>query len=360
MLALRTANSLIKVVNFRAPKIKVRTILTPNIHCISTTTVCFDKKNETLPAKIVDRAPKSVQPYLKLMRLDKPIGTWLLFWPCGWGIASAASPGCFPDLYMLALFGTGAVIMRGAGCTINDMWDRDIDSKVTRTKGRPLVNGDVSMKAAWVFLAGQLSLGLAVLLQLNWYSVFLGASSMGLVISYPLMKRFTYWPQLVLGLTFNWGILLGYSAIKGHVDLPVCLPLYLASVCWTIIYDTIYAHQDRADDYKLGIKSTALKFDRDTKLWLSGFSAVMMGGVVLSGIMNEMAWPYYASTALVATHLISQLLTLNIDNASDCSNKFVSNAQVGLILFCGIVLGNYFKKDKDKKDNFHSANVLVT
>lgn len=359
MLSLRILNKAIKVININVPKSKVRLVLPSNIRNVSTTTTYFTKKKETLPARIVGSAPTKVQPYLKLMRLDKPIGTWLLYWPCGWGIAAAAPAGCFPDPYMLILFGTGAVIMRGAGCTINDMWDRDIDSKVERTKDRPLVNGDVSLKAAWVFLAGQLSLGLAILLQLNWYSVFLGASSLGLVISYPLMKRFTYWPQFVLGLTFNWGVLLGYSAIKGYVDLPVCLPLYLASVCWTIVYDTIYAHQDRVDDYKLGIKSTALKFDRDTKLWLSGFSSVMMGGVVLSGIMNEMAWPYYASTGLIATHLASQLFTLNIDNPSDCGNKFISNAQIGLILFCGIVLGNYFKKDKEKKDSFHSTNVNV-
>ncbi|XP_063908334.1 4-hydroxybenzoate polyprenyltransferase, mitochondrial [Zophobas morio] len=357
MFAIKATNKLLKVISLHTPKSKVRflhppifSLLRQNTRCLYTPTTTSDKKNEKLAARLVAGAPTSVQPYLKLMRLDRPIGTWLLFWPCGWGIASAAPAGCFPDPYMLALFGTGAVIMRGAGCTINDMWDRDIDSKVARTKDRPLVSGDVSMKAAWVFLAGQLSLGLGVLLQLNWYSVFLGASSLGLVITYPLMKRFTYWPQFVLGLTFNWGVLLGHSAIKGYVDLPICLPLYVAAVCWTIIYDTIYAHQDRDDDSRLGIKSTALKFDRDTKLWLSGFSAVMMGGVVASGILNEMAWPYYASVALVGTHLVSQLTTLDIDNASDCSNKFISNAQVGLILFCGIVLGTVFKKNKDKND----------
>lgn len=309
-----------------------------------------EKPTKKLAARLVDATPKKLQPYLKLIRLDKPIGTWLLFWPCSWSIASAASPGCIPDLYMLGLFGTGALIMRGAGCTINDMWDRDIDGKVSRTADRPLVNGDISMKQAWIYLAGQLSAGLAILLQMDWNTVILGASSLGLVVTYPLMKRVTYWPQLVLGFTFNWGALLGYSAIKGYVDIPVCLPLYIAGICWTIVYDTIYAHQDRADDLLLGIKSTAIKFDRDTKIWLSCFSATMIGSLITSGVMNQQTLPYYAAVALVGTHLVSQLTTLNIDNPSDCASKFISNAQVGFILFCGIVLGNLFKKQKENRE----------
>lgn len=307
------------------------------------------EKNQKLSTVLVENAPKSVIPYLKLIRFDRPIGTWLLYWPCGWSIASAAAPGCFPDPYMLTLFGMGALIMRGAGCTINDMWDRDIDNKVLRTKDRPLVNGDVSMKQAWIFLGGQLSLGLAVLLQLNWYSVVLGASSLGLVISYPLMKRFTHWPQFILGLTFNWGALLGYSAIQGSVDLSVCLPLYIAGVCWTIIYDTIYAHQDRSDDLRIGIKSTAIRFGENTKLWLTGFTNCMIGNLVLSGVMNDQTWPYYTSVALISMHLARQLVTLNINNPTDCASKFISNTQVGLILFCGIVLGTLFKRNKESK-----------
>lgn len=309
------------------------------------------QSNKKLAARIVEASPKQIQPYLKLARLDKPIGSWLLFWPCGWSIASAATPGCFPDLYLLTLFGTGALIMRGAGCTINDMWDRDIDGKVNRTRDRPLVNGDINMKQAWLFLAGQLSLGLAILLQLNWYSVFLGASSLGLVISYPLMKRFTYWPQFMLGLTFNWGALLGYSAVHGYVDVPVCIPLYIAGLCWTIIYDTIYAHQDRNEDLLIGMKSTAIRFGENTKLWLTGFASAMIGNLVLSGVMNDQSWPYYASIALVSTHLASQIVTLNIDNPSDCASKFISNTQVGFILFCGIVLGILLKKNKQSNSN---------
>lgn len=272
----------------------------------------------------------------------------MLYWPCTWGIASAASMGCFPDPGMLLLFGAGSLVMRGAGCTINDMWDRDIDGKVSRTKDRPLVNGDVSIQQAWVYLAGQLSVGLAILLQLNWYSVALGASSMVLVITYPLMKRVTYWPQLMLGFTFNWGALLGFSAITGSVNPSVCLPLYISGVCWTIIYDTIYAHQDIKDDLQLGMKSTAIHFGAETKLWLSGFATTMVSSLLVSGIMNEQTFPYYAAIGLVATHLVNQIVTLDVTDAKDCGRKFVSNAQVGFIIFLGIVLGNFIKEKKNK------------
>ncbi|XP_033218543.1 4-hydroxybenzoate polyprenyltransferase, mitochondrial isoform X2 [Belonocnema kinseyi] len=269
--------------------------------------------------------------------------SWLLFWPCGWSIAMAAPVGSLPDLKMLALFGLGAFVMRGAGCTINDLWDQDIDKKVARTKDRPLVTGEVTPFQAFTFLGGQLSLGLLILLQLNWYSILLGASSLGLVIIYPLMKRVTYWPQLILGMTFNWGALLGWSAIHGSCDWSVCLPLYTAGICWTILYDTIYAHQDKVDDLLLGIKSTALKFGSNTKLYLSGFGASMIGGLVASGMAAEQTLPYYISVGLVGSHLVHQIHTLDIDNPKDCAKKFISNHSVGILLFAGVVLGNLVK-----------------
>lgn len=346
-------NTLLKIYKPQIFKLSNQIKLPSNFYIKYYATSASATHNDVKPgiaSRLVDYAPKHIQPYLKLMRIDKPIGSWLLFWPCSWSIAAAAIPGALPDLQMLALFGMGAFVMRGAGCTINDMWDRDIDAKVERTKDRPLVNGDVSIKQALVFLGGQLSIGLLILLQLNWYSVFLGASSLGLVVSYPLMKRFTYWPQLVLGFTFNWGALLGYSAIKGYVDLATCLPLYLAGVCWTIVYDTIYAHQDKNDDLRLGIKSTALKFNEDTKLWLSGFSATMIGSLVASGLMNMQTWPYFAAVGIISSHLAYQISTLQINNANDCSRKFISNSQVGFILFCGIIIGNLLKsKEKPGK-----------
>lgn len=302
----------------------------------------------SMSAAIVNNSSPAIQPYLKLMRIDRPIGTWLLFWPCGWSIAMAAAPGCLPDLRLLMLFGLGALIMRGAGCTINDMWDKDIDAKVERTKDRPLVSGAMTQFDALVFLSGQLGLGLLVLLQLNWYCILLGASSLGLVIAYPVMKRITYWPQFVLGMTFNWGALLGWAAVHGSCDWSVCLPLYAAGICWTIVYDTIYAHQDKVDDILLGIKSTAIKFGDNTKSILSLFASVMITGLTVSGYQCDQTLPYYAAVAVVGAHLANQLYSLNINSASDCGNKFLSNQRVGLILFLGIVIGNLLKLKQNK------------
>ncbi|XP_003129405.2 4-hydroxybenzoate polyprenyltransferase, mitochondrial [Sus scrofa] len=295
-------------------------------------------------AAVVNAAPRPLQPYLRLMRLDKPIGTWLLYLPCTWSIGLAAEPGCFPDWCMLSLFGTGAVLMRGAGCTINDMWDQDYDKKVTRTASRPIAAGDISTFQSFVFLGAQLTLALGVLLCLNHYSIALGASSLLLVITYPLMKRITYWPQLALGLTFNWGALLGWSAIKGSCEPSVCLPLYFSGIMWTLIYDTIYAHQDKKDDALIGLKSTALRFREDTKQWLSGFSVAMLGALSLVGVNSDQTAPYYIALAAVGAHLAHQVYTLDIHRPEDCWDKFTSNRTVGLMLFAGIVLGNLWKE----------------
>lgn len=263
----------------------------------------------------------------------------------------AAPAGALPDLSMLALFGTGAVLMRGAGCTINDMWDQNLDKMVARTRNRPLVVGQVTQKQSLMFLIGQLSLSLCILLQLNWYSIFLGASSLGLVVIYPLMKRVTYWPQLILGMTFNWGALLGWSAVRGSCDWSVCLPLYLAGICWTIVYDTIYAHQDRMDDIMMGIKSTAIKFGDNTKLYLSGFGTAMIASLIASGVVIAQTWPYYTAVGIIAMHISSQIYTLNINNPTDCAKKFVSNHRIGMILFTGIVLGNLMKKSLTEEES---------
>ncbi|XP_029915211.1 4-hydroxybenzoate polyprenyltransferase, mitochondrial [Myripristis murdjan] len=298
-------------------------------------------------AAVVNSAPAPVQPYLRLMRLDKPIGTWLLYLPCTWSIGLAGDPGCLPDLGMLTLFGVGALLMRGAGCTINDMWDKDFDKKVSRTASRPIATGEISQIQALVFLGGQLSLALGVLLCLNYYSIALGAASLSLVVTYPLMKRITYWPQLVLGLTFNWGALLGWSAVMGSCDWSVCLPLYFSGVMWTLIYDTIYAHQDKEDDMKVGVKSTALRFQEQTKPWLSGFAVAMMSGLVTTGINAEQTLPYYVVLSAVAVHLARQIYTLDMNNQEDCWKKFVSNKNLGLLLFLGIVTGNLWKKRRE-------------
>ncbi|XP_030226466.1 4-hydroxybenzoate polyprenyltransferase, mitochondrial [Gadus morhua] len=298
-------------------------------------------------AAVVNMAPPGVQPYLRLMRMDKPIGTWLLYLPCAWSIGLAAAPGCLPPLDMLTLFGAGAVLMRGAGCTINDMWDRDFDRKVSRTASRPIAAGDVSQLQALVFLGGQLSLGLGVLLCLNYYSMALGAASLSLVLLYPLMKRVTYWPQLFLGLAFNWGALLGWSAVACSCDWSVCLPLYFSGVMWTLIYDTIYAHQDKEDDVKIGVKSTALMFREQTKPWLTGFAAAMVAGLGVAGVNAEQTLPYYLTLACVAAHLGHQIYALDIQRPEACWNTFVSNRNLGLLLFLGIVTGNLWKERRE-------------
>ncbi|OBS79076.1 hypothetical protein A6R68_18535 [Neotoma lepida] len=308
-------------------------------------------------AAVVNSAPRPLQPYLRLMRLDKPIGTWLLYLPCTWSIGLAAEPGCFPDWYMLSLFGTGAILMRGAGCTINDMWDRDFDKKVMRTANRPIAAGDISIFQSFVFLGGQLTLALGVLLCLNYYSIAMGAASLLLVTTYPLMKRVTFWPQLALGLTFNWGALLGWSAIKGSCDPAVCLPLYFSGVMWTLIYDTIYAHQDKKDDALIGLRSTALLFRENTKKWLSGFGVAMLGALSLAGANSGQTLPYYAAVAAVGAHLAHQIYTVDIHRAEDCWDKFASNRTTGILLFIGIVFGNLWKEKTEETKKREDGRV---
>ncbi|KAL4592999.1 hypothetical protein LXL04_006010 [Taraxacum kok-saghyz] len=274
--------------------------------------------------------PEKIRPYAHLARLDKPIGTWLLAWPCMWSITLAASPGHLPDMKMLTLFGCGAFLLRGAGCTINDLLDRDIDTKVERTKSRPIASGALTPFEGVGFLGFQLLLGLGILLQLNNYSRILGASSLLLVFSYPLMKRITFWPQAYLGLTFNWGALLGWSAIRGSLDPRVVLPLYLSGVCWTLVYDTIYAHQDKEDDKIVGVKSTALRFEDATKKWVTGFGILCISSLALSG---------YNAHLGASGQLAWQIWTVDISSGADCSRKFVSNKWFGAIVFGGILLG---------------------
>lgn len=298
------------------------------------------------PQKIVELAPTAVQPYLRLIRLDRPIGTWLLFWPCTWSIGLAASAGHLPDVGMLALFGLGSFLMRGAGCIINDMWDKDFDAKVARTKDRPLACGQLTYFQALCCLGFNLSASLAILLTFNNYSIILGASSMLLVVTYPLMKRITYWPQLFLGLTLNWGVLISWSALHGSMTTPG-FTLYGACVLYTMIYDTIYSHQDKEDDILIGVKSTALKLGDQTKPWCAGFSSVMVSGLLATGYMCEQTWPYYLGVMGVASHLAWQISTVDLNNPDDCGAKFRSNTRLGALLFTAIVTGTLMKDKKD-------------
>ncbi|XP_022099565.1 4-hydroxybenzoate polyprenyltransferase, mitochondrial-like [Acanthaster planci] len=244
---------------------------------------------------------------------------------------------------MLALCGLGALVVRGAGCTINDMWDRDFDKSVERTRSRPIASGDISRGRALVFLAAELGVALGILLTLNTYCVVLGCIAVVPIVIYPLMKRFTYWPQAFLGLTFNFGALIGYAAIHGSCDWRIILPLYASCIAWTIVYDTIYGHQDKRDDLALGLGSTSILMGENTKYWLTGFGVAMVSGLVLVGAMAEQTAAYYLAVALTAGHIGNQVWTVDIHNPQDCWNKFRSNQRLGAIIFAGIVAGTLAK-----------------
>ncbi|KJS34193.1 MAG: 4-hydroxybenzoate polyprenyltransferase [Rhodospirillaceae bacterium BRH_c57] len=285
-------------------------------------------------------APAAARPYLKLMRLDRPIGTWLLLFPCWWSIA-LASQGPWPDLWLMALFGIGAVVMRGAGCTVNDILDRDIDGKVARTAARPLASGAITLRGALAFLGLELLIGLMVLVQLNLFSILLGVASLLLVFVYPLMKRITYWPQAWLGLTFNWGALLGWAAVRGELDwAPVAL--YAAGFFWTLGYDTIYAHQDKDDDVVIGVKSSALALGERTRPFLFITYALTIGLVAVAGLLAGLSWVFWPLLAVAGLHLVWQAADSDIDDGADCLTKFRSNRHFGWLLLAAIIAGGAF------------------
>jgi 4-hydroxybenzoate polyprenyltransferase len=283
------------------------------------------------------RTPRPVRPYLRLMRLDRPIGTWLLLLPCWWGIALARD-GTWPDLGLLVLFGIGAVVMRGAGCTYNDIVDRDFDGRVARTRTRPIPSGDVSVRQALYFLVLQLFVGLVVLLQLNMTSIWLGVVSLVLVFTYPLMKRVTYWPQFFLGLAFNWGALMGWTAVRDSLD-PPALVLYAAGILWTLGYDTIYAHQDKEDDALIGVKSSALKLGGATRPWLFRFYVGAAVLIAVAAALAGLGWAFWPLWAVASGHLMWQAARVDIDDPEDCLAKFRSNRDCGLIVFAAIIAG---------------------
>ncbi|KAM5534269.1 hypothetical protein V8D89_010879 [Ganoderma adspersum] len=290
------------------------------------------------PATWVDRLPKSIRPYLYLTRIDKPIGTLLLYYPCTWSITMAAyaleTPFTTP-LTFLSLFGLGALVMRGAGCTINDMWDRNLDKGVERTKTRPLAAGELTSTQAVTFLGLQLTAGLGVLTQLNWYSILLGASSLSVVTIYPFMKRVTHWPQAVLGLAFNWGALLGWSAVAGVTNWSVCLPLYAGGICWTLVYDTVYAHQDKSDDVTMGIRSTALLFGERTRPVLAALSASSMSFITYAGFLNDQGPLFYGGVALATAQLARVVWRTDFDDRPSCWKGFVGCGWSGFWIWMG-------------------------
>jgi 4-hydroxybenzoate polyprenyltransferase len=293
---------------------------------------------DAAPGNWVDRlAPASWKPYLRLARFDRPIGAWLLLFPAWWSqaLAEVSLGRPFPDLWYVFLFLVGAFVMRGAGCTYNDIVDREFDARVARTAARPIPSGQVSVAQAFVFLAVLCCIGLLVLLQFNWFTILLGASSLLLISVYPFAKRCTFWSQGVLGLTFKWGALVGWAAVTGALA-PAALVLYAGSVLWTIGYDTIYAHQDKEDDALLGLKSTALKFGDATPRWVAGFYA---GALLLWGAAGMLAGAHIVfllALALVGAHFAWQIATLDIADARNCLVRFKSNQVVGWLLFLGL------------------------
>lgn len=283
-------------------------------------------------------APEAVKPYGRLSRLDRPIGTWLLLFPCLWSVLMATDG--WPDLetaIYLALFAIGAVVMRGAGCTYNDIVDREFDGRVARTADRPIPSGAVSVKGAIAWLVAQLLIGLVILLSFNIYAIGLGVASLALVFIYPLMKRVTYWPQFFLGLAFNWGALMGWAAVRGDLA-PWPLVMYAAGICWTIGYDTIYAHQDKEDDALIGLKSTALRFGAASRKWISGFYAATIM-LMLTAAWGAGYGPLPLALILAgAIQLAWQVKTLDFDDPQDCLAKFRSNRLFGWLLFAAFAI----------------------
>src|SRR5437764_172781 len=263
----------------------------------------------------VDRwLPGWAEPYARLARLDRPIGAWLLLFPGWWGIA-LASPA-WPDPVLLLLFAIGAVVMRGAGCTLNDIADREYDAKVARTRLRPLPSGRVTVPQAIVFMAAQLLVGAAVLFSLNRTCWWLGIAVSALIGTYPFMKRITHWPQLFLGLNFNWGALLGWTAVTGAIAWPAVL-LYLGGICWTLGYDTIYAHQDKEDDARIGIKSSALAFAERTRPWLLVFYAGALALWAAAGISGGLGTLFWAGLAGAGLQLAWQAARVDTNDPAD-------------------------------------------
>lgn len=304
-----------------------------------------DPVSDAVKGNWVDHlAPAATRPYLRLSRADRPIGTWLLLLPCWWGILLAAAAGGglrAYDLWLLAGCGLGAVLMRGAGCTWNDLTDREIDAAVARTRSRPLPSGQVTPRGATVWMVVQALVAFAILLSFPPEAVILGIGSLVLVAIYPFAKRFTWWPQVFLGLAFNWGALLGWTAHARTLGLAPVL-LYLAGIAWTLFYDTIYAHQDRDDDALIGVKSTARLFGERTKPWLRRF-------LVLATLLA--AWAVVAAILPIpgllvgllgvlgfALHLAWQLRRLDIDDPARCLVLFRSNRDAGLILAAALLV----------------------
>ena len=291
----------------------------------------------------IDHVPERFKPYVYLARLDRPVGIWLLLLPCWWSIllASAQLSGwSFKVVFLLILFALGAIVMRAAGCVINDIWDRKLDADVERTRVRPLASGQLTVAQALGFLAILLSVGFCILLLMNGATILLGLLVIPLVIIYPFTKRITFWPQAVLGLTFNFGALMGWSAVMDGIGWSAFM-LYIGAIFWTIGYDTVYAHQDKDDDALIGVKSTALKFGRDSKKWVSGFYAAMLLCLAISFALSSLNLLALPGLALVAAHLFWQIGQWDMDDPESSLRVFKSNRDLGALILLVIFISGF-------------------
>ena len=276
--------------------------------------------------------------FIELTRLKKPIGFMLLFWPCSWGLAYSYSTNQNLNLfiYYLILFFFGSVLMRSAGCIVNDIVDKDFDKKVQRTKKRPIASGKISVKNSLIYVVILCSIAFVILMQFNLLTILLGLCSMLLAFSYPFMKRITYWPQLFLGLTFNWGIIMAWTAMNNDISLEIIF-LYIAAIFWTLGYDTIYGAQDMADDEIIGLKSTSLKFKKDIKLFV-GISYLITLVLIVYLFLGEMGKNLFSLLLLLfAISLILQLINFDKNNPQKCLSSFKLNNYSGLLLFLTIL-----------------------
>ena len=275
--------------------------------------------------------------YARLARLQAPVGFLLLMWPGWWAVALAAAPP-WETLRLLLLFAFGAAVMRAAGCVWNDIIDRDLDARVARTRDRPIASGRIAVRHALGFMAALGLAGLAVLVQMGPTAILVGVASLALIIPYPFMKRITWWPQAWLGITFNWGALVGWAAATGALGWPA-LALYAGGIAWTLGYDTIYAHQDKDDDALIGVKSSALRLGRHTKpaLWL--FYGATCAGLSGAAALAGAAWPAYLGIALGGAQLAWQVATLDCDDTPGCWLRFRSNSLFATLVFLGFLAG---------------------
>ena len=281
--------------------------------------------------------PPWARPYGRLARWDRPIGIWLLLFPCWWSSALAAAPNWAQLAGFMALFAVGAIAMRGAGCTWNDIVDRKVDAGVERTRGRPLPSGELKLHHALIWMALQGAVGAAVLFKLNKFAGGVALLSLLLVAVYPAMKKITSWPQVVLGFAFNWGALVGYAAVTGTLSWAT-VALYLGGVAWTMVYDTIYAMQDQRDDAVVGVRSTARRFAAAPRRWLSFFAVLAIGFWIATGLLAPLGIGYFVLLAGIALHLCWQIALLKPDDQADCLMRFKSNRAIGWLMLAALIV----------------------